>query len=162
MLTALQNTQKMNYLHGTSGPISCKEVLSVSIKKEYQNAWLAYTGFGCQTLGEYSHLYLATDTLILSCVFEEFRRVCYETYKLDCAQYCTASNLSGDAYMRTCKADLHLLTAREHLNMAENLIRGSIASVFDLKKFVSANKNFLKNYNPEQPSTLLFTIDANN
>ena len=46
---------------------------------------VVYTRFGCHTLGEYSDLYLTTDTLILACVFEEFRRVCYETYKLDCA-----------------------------------------------------------------------------
>ena len=104
--------------------------VSVS-EKEYQHAWLVYTRFGCQTLGKYSHFYLATDTLILSCVFEEFRRVCYETYKLDCAQYFTVTNLSRDAFLRRCKAEFHLLTAREHLNMAENLIRGGIASVFD-------------------------------
>ena len=60
-------------------------VVSVS-EKEYQHAWLVYTRFGCQTLGEYSDLYLTTDTLILACVFEEFRRVFYESYKLDCAQ----------------------------------------------------------------------------
>ena len=135
-------------------------VVSVS-EKEYQHAWLVYTRFGCQTLGEYSDLYLTTDTLILACVFEEFRRVCYETYKLDCAQYFTVSNLSGDAFLRTCKADLHLLTNREHLDMAENLIRGGIASVFE-KRLVSANNKFVKNYDPKQPNTFLFMIDANN
>ena len=121
-------------------------VVSVS-EKEYQHAWLVYTRFGCQTLGEYSDLYLTTDTLILACVFEEFRRVCYETYKLDCAQYFTASNLSGDVFLRTCKADLHLLTNREHLDMAENLIRGGIASVFE-KRLVSANNKFVKKLRP--------------
>ena len=50
-------------------------VVSVSEKE-----WLVYTRFGCQTLGEYSVLYLTTDTLILAWVFEEFRRVCYETF----------------------------------------------------------------------------------
>ena len=96
------------------------DVVSVS-KKEYQHAWLVYARFGCQTLGKYSDLYLTTDTLILACVFEEFRRVCYETYKLDCAQYFTVSNLSRDAFLRRCKANLHVLTDREHLHMAENL-----------------------------------------
>ena len=120
-----------------------------------------YTRFGCQTFCEYSDLYVTTDTLILACVFEEFRRVCYETYKLDCAQYFTVSNLSGDAFLRTCKADPHLLTNREHLDMAENLIRGGIASVFE-KRLNSANNKFVKNYDPKQPNTFLFMIDANN
>ena len=87
--------------------------------------------------------------------------MCYETYKLDCAQYFTASNLSGDAFLRTCKADLHLLTNREHLDMAENLIKGGIASVFE-KRLVSASNKFVKNYDPKQPNTFLFMIDANN
>ena len=91
---------------------------------------------------------------------EKFGRVCYETYKIDYAQYFTSSNLSGDAFLRTFKADLHLLTDREHLDTAENLIRGGIASVFE-KKFVSANKKFVKNYVPKQPNTFLFMIDAN-
>ena len=122
---------------------------------EYQHAWLVYTHFGSQILGEHSDLYLTTDTLILSCVFEEFRRVCYETYKLDCAQNFTASNNSADAFSRTYKAD------REHLDMAENLIRGGIASVFE-KRLVSANNKFTKNYDPKQPNTFLLMIDANN
>ena len=33
MLTAMQDKQKMDYLHATSGPIRCKEVLLVSVKK---------------------------------------------------------------------------------------------------------------------------------
>ena len=121
-----------------------------------------YTRFGCQTLGEYSDLYLTTDTLILPCVFEEFRRVCYEAYRLDYAQNFTVRNLSGVAFLRTCKADFHLLTEREHLDMAENLIRGGgIASVFE-KRLVSANNKFVKNCDPKQPNTFLIMIDANN
>ena len=122
---------------------------------------VVYTRFGCQTLGEYSDLYLTTDTLILACVFEEFRRVCYETYKLDCALYFTVSNLSGDEFVRTCKAYLQLLTDREHLDMAENLIRRGIASVFE-ERVVSANNKLVKNYDPKQPNTFLIMIDANN
>ena len=136
-------------------------VVSVS-EKEYQHAWLVYTRLGCQTLGEYSDLYLTTDTLILACVFEEFRRVCYETYELDCAQYFTVSNLSGDAFLRTCKSDLHLLINRLTWIWQKTWSGGGgIASVFE-KKLVSANNKFVKNYDSKQPNTFLFMIDANN
>ena len=43
--------------------------VSVS-EKEHQHARLVYSRFRCQTLGEYSDLYLRTDTLTLACVFE--------------------------------------------------------------------------------------------
>ena len=34
--------------------------------------------------------------------------------------------------------------------------------MFLKKSLVSANNNFVKNYDPKQPSTFLFKIDANN
>ena len=49
--------------------------ISVSVR-EYKHAWLEYSRFDCYTMCKYSDLYLTTDTLILACVFEEFRRVC--------------------------------------------------------------------------------------
>ena len=89
--------------------------------------------------------------------------MCYDTYK--CAQYFRASNLSGDAFLRTCKSDLRLLTDGGHLDMAENLQRcfekGGLASVLK-KKLVSTKNKFLKNNDSKQPSFFLFKIDANN
>ena len=93
MLTAMQDTQKMNYLHGSNSqdaagvwPTPEQKLMLVSMKKKYQHECLVYTHYACQTFVEYSDLYLTTDTLILACVFEEFRWVCYDSYKLDCAQ----------------------------------------------------------------------------
>ena len=63
-------------------------------------------------------------------VFEAFREVCYETYGLDCACYFTASNLSGDAFLKVCNANLKLLTEREHLNIVQKMIRGGMSSIY--------------------------------
>ena len=41
--------------------------------------------------------------------------------------------------------------------MAENLIRGGISSVFE-KRLVSADKIFLKIYDPKQPSFSIFEV----
>ena len=84
----------------------------------------------CEDLGDYHDLYLKTDTLLLACVGEEFRSVCYKTYGLDSAHYYTCSHLSGDAFLKICKADVELLTDREHLEMVEDMIRGGVSSVF--------------------------------
>ena len=130
-------------------------------EEEYQHALKVFNRFSCSSIGDYHDLYLTSDTLILACVFEEFRSVCYECYGLDCTYYYTASNLSGDAYLKICKADLHLLTNREHLEMAENLVRGGVSSVY-AKRFVAANNKFIKGFDRSRPSTFLFMIDANN
>ena len=92
--------------------------ISVS-KNLYNHAIKVFAEMKCASLGEYHDVYLATDVLLLASVFEAFREVCYETYGLDCACYFTASNLSGDAFLKVCNADLKLLTEREHLNMVQ-------------------------------------------
>ena len=86
--------------------------------QDLQHASLVYQEFDCKTLGHYHDLYLHTDVLILPSVFEEFRKVCYATYGQDCAHFYTASNLSGEAFLKVCNAEIELLTNREHLEVA--------------------------------------------
>ncbi|MEO1764425.1 MAG: DNA polymerase, partial [Cyanobacteria bacterium J06629_18] len=128
---------------------------------DLQHANLVFQEYDCKTLGDYHDLYLHTDVLILASIFEEFRKVCHATYGLDCAHFYTASNLSGEAFLKVCNADIELLTDREHLEIAENLIRGGISSVFAKRKF-EANNKYLPTHNPSQQQTFGFFIDANN
>ena len=43
----------------------------------WQHAEKVYKQFQCKNLGDYHSLYLLTDTLLLACVVEEFRSLCY-------------------------------------------------------------------------------------
>ena len=79
---------------------------------EYKHALEVFEKFQCETIEDYYSLYLKTDVL-LAAVMLCFRKVCYEAYRLDCCQYYTASNLSGDAMLKLCKAPLRLLKERE-------------------------------------------------
>ena len=88
-------------------------------KNQYNHAIKVFAEMKCASLGQYHDVYLAMDVLLLASLFEAFREVCYETYGLDCACYFTASNLSGDAFLKVCNADYKLLTEREHLNMVQ-------------------------------------------
>ena len=60
---------------------------------EYKHALEVYEKFQCETIEDYYSLYLKTDLFLLAAVMLCFRKVCYETYGLDCCQYYTASNL---------------------------------------------------------------------
>ena len=52
----------------------------------------------------------------------------------------------------TYKANIELMTEREHLDMIEPAIRGGVTSVYDERHFVSINK-YLLEYRPSEEST---------
>ena len=128
---------------------------------QWQHAEKVYEQFQCENLGDYHNLYLLTDTLLLACVVEEFRSLCYKTYGLDSAHYFTCSHLSGDAFLKICRADIELLTDRSHLEMVENMIRGGVSSVFD-KRLFKANNRHLDDHNNGEYDTYGVLLDANN
>ena len=143
----------MNSLDGDKIAISADNLVEA---KEVFNQ------FNCQKLRDYHDLYLSCDTLLLACVFEEFRSISYETYSLDCAHHFTASNLAGDAFKRVCKADVELLTDRDHLDMVEKMMRGGTASIFEKRQFTTNNRQMNETFNSSEDTTYGFMVDANN
>ena len=51
--------------------------------KDYTHAQRVWNIFGITNLGEYHDLYVQSDTLLLSDVFENFRNMCLNIYELD-------------------------------------------------------------------------------
>ena len=94
-------------------------------------------------------------------VFEVFRSVCYETYEVDCAHYYTESNLAGDVFLKICRADLRLVTERDHLHFVEGMIRVGILSVY-ARKYWKANNQYHDDHDKKQKNSFIINIDANN
>ena len=67
---------------------------------DYTHAQTVWNEFKCKTFGDYHDLYLALDVLLLADVFENFRAMSLDTYRLDPAHYFTAPGLSWDAMLR--------------------------------------------------------------
>ena len=57
---------------------------------DYQHAIRVWNTFDCKTIRDYHNLYLKSDVLLLSDVFENFRKTCLKHYKLDPAHYYTS------------------------------------------------------------------------
>ena len=134
--------------------------MSVS-RNEYNYALKVFTELKCGSLGDYHDLYLTTDKLLLASVFDAFREVCYQTYGLGCACYFTASNFSGDVFLKVCKPELKLITDREDLDLVQRMIRGGMSSVY-ASRFYKANSQYLNDFSPSEPSSYIFNHDANN
>ncbi|KAB0790736.1 hypothetical protein PPYR_15666 [Photinus pyralis] len=127
---------------------------------EYSRAQDVWNLFQCQTLGEYSDIYLKSDVLLLADIFENYRRVCLHNYQLDPAQYFTAPGLSWDAMLKKTGVELELLTDIDMLNFFKGGVRGGVSTC--TKRRAIANNKFLANYDPSKPSSYIVYLDACN
>ena len=127
--------------------------------EDYQHAHNVWNAFSCQTLPDYHDIYLQSDVLLLADVFENFRKACFEHYKLDPAHYYTAPGLAWDACLKEKKQKLQLLTDYDMLMMFEQGIRGGITHIS--KRYAEANNKYMKDLNKTKPSTFIQYLDAN-
>ena len=58
--------------------------------EDYQHAQKVWEAFEIKSMEGYLELYNETDVLLLADVFENFRIICLENYKLDPAHYFSA------------------------------------------------------------------------
>ena len=79
-----------------------------------------------KNLGDCHDLYLKTDVLLLSSVFETFRTTCLEHYKLDPTHFYTSPRLVLQACLKKTGVNFELLTDPNMLLMFERGTRGSI------------------------------------
>ena len=61
---------------------------------EYDHAKKVWKTFNIKTMGKYHDLYLGNDVLLLTDVFENFRKTCMQYYRLDPCHYFTSLGLS--------------------------------------------------------------------
>ena len=113
------------------------------------------------TLGDYHDAYLATDVLLLADVFENFRDVCLQNYKLDPAHFYTAPGLAWQAALKYTGVKLELLTDYDMLLMFEKGIRGGITQA--VRRYAKANNKYMGElYKPDDERSYLQDLDANN
>ena len=84
---------------------------------DYQHAINVWNTFKCKTIRDYHDLYLKSDVLLLSDVFENFRKTRLHHYNLDPAHYYTSPGLAWDACLKETGQELQLLHDYDMLMM---------------------------------------------
>ena len=128
--------------------------------EEYQHAQNVWNEFGLSSMGEYHDLYLKSDILLLTDVFENFRKACQQYYELDPAHYFTTPGLSWDAMLKRTKTKLELMSDVDMFQFIEKGMRGGISYIAN--RYGKANNKYMENYNPEDATKYIVYLDANN
>ncbi|GFS97367.1 uncharacterized protein NPIL_1401 [Nephila pilipes] len=134
-----------------------EEAISV---EDYNHACRVFNQFNLSNLGEYCDLYVKTDVLLLTDLFENFRKICIQTYKLDPCWYFTTPALSWDAMLLKTKVAIELFTDYDMLLFIENGVRGGISQCCN--RYAKANNKYMSNFNPDDEIKYLMYLDANN
>ena len=127
---------------------------------DYGHAQKVWETFGCRSLGDYHDLYLRTDVLLLTDVFETFRKTCLQQYGLDPAHYYTSPGLSWDALLKKTGVELELLTDYDQHLFTEKGMWGGISMVS--KRYAKANNPMVEGYDSSKPKSHILYLDANN
>ena len=114
-----------------------------------------------RNLGEYHDLYLKTDILLLSNVFEAFRSTCLKHYSLDLAHFYTSPGLAWQACLKKTGTELELLFNPDMLLMfGRGIRRGETQAVHQHAK--ANNKYMGEKFNPKEESSFIQYLVANN
>ena len=129
--------------------------------EDYEHAKKVWEVFDMKTLQDYHDLYNTTDVLLLADVFENFRKICLNNYKLDPAHYFTAPGLAWDACLKMTGVNLELFSDIDMLLMIEKGVRGGVSMIGT--RYGKANNKYMgKSFNEKEPSKYIQYLDANN
>src|SRR6218665_3624575 len=109
--------------------------------EDYKHAQTVWTKFAMRTMRDYHDLYLKSDVILLADVFEEFRKMCLNYYKLDPVYYFSCPGLSFDAMLKMTKVKLSLITVPDHYLFVERGLRGGVSMISN--RYAKANNKYL-------------------
>src|SRR3989442_7838462 len=127
---------------------------------DYLHAHQVWSEFSMKCLRDYHDLYLKTDVLLLADVFENFRQLSLDNYKLDAAHFITTPGLTMCAALRYTGVHLELLTCIDMLNFFEGGIRGGVSCI--MNRYSKANHPSLPDYDATKPNKYIMYLDMNN
>ena len=128
---------------------------------EYQHARNVWDKFGLKNMGDYHDLYLKTDVVLLTNIFESFRSVCLGNYGLDPAHFYIAPGSAWKACLKKTGVNLELLRDPDMLLMFERGIRGGITQ--SVQRWAIANNPYMGcEDDSSKPTEYLQYLDANN
>ena len=128
--------------------------------EDYQHAQNVWKTFNMKSMGDYLDVYQKADVLLLTDVFENFRKTCLEYYKLDPCYYFSAPGLSWDAMLKMTNIRLNLISDVDMYQFVEKGMRGGVSYIAN--RFGEANNKYMKDFDENASEKHIMYLDANN
>ena len=113
-------------------------------KSDYDHALKVWNVFNIKNMEEYQNLYVTSDTLQLSDVFEDFRNTALKTFKLDPCYFVSTPGLAWDSCKKLTNQKLEFSTDMDMILLFEEGIRGEITQ--SVTKYTTANNKYMSTY----------------
>lgn len=127
---------------------------------DYQHALNVWKEFNIKNLKQYTSLYLKTDIMLLSDIFQNFRTIWYDKYGLDPMWYVSLGSLSWASMLKMTGVNIELLRDPSMITMIERSIRGGVVQVG--KRYAKSNNKYVEGYDTTKPDSYIVYLDRNN
>lgn len=133
-----------------------------NVIKDKLHAKLVYKTFGCENMRHYHDLYLKSDVFLLADIFERFRNIAMDKFKLDPCHYYTLPSMAFDALLKYTKIELELFKEGQEdmYFFMEDAKIGGISGTGG-KRYAKANNKYLEGYDKNVLSNFIMYCDAN-
>ena len=128
--------------------------------EDYDFVRKVWKTFKIKNLKQYHDLYMCTDVMLLTDVFEYFRSQSLKQYKLDPAHFNTAPGLSWAAALKHTKVTLQVLVDPDKSLFVDGGMKGGPA--FARNPILTANNPMIAGFKPEMLTAWMLLVDANN
>ena len=129
--------------------LTCEDISN----SDYNHAKNVWEEFRCKTMGDYHDLYFKSDVLILTDVFENFRKTGKEYYNLDPAHYFSCPGFGWDAMLKMTDIILKLIIDIDMYQMVETGLRGGVSYIAN--RYSKPNNKYLSDYYKNKDSSYL-------
>ena len=95
--------------------------------KEYENVKLFYKEMKFKNLREYLECYLKSDITLLADVFNDFRKIMFDEFQLDCCKYVSAPSLTKDCALKYSKCKIENINNVDIFNFVRKTVMGGLS-----------------------------------
>ena len=99
-------------------------------RRKYEELKEIWTSFGCKTLGDFLDVYLESDVMMLSDIFENFRENCLRSYHLDPCNLISTPSLAYQALLLKSGVSIEPIQGLDKLNFILRAKHGGLSQVY--------------------------------